>query len=370
MPKTLKKRTKEDMAKERFDIANKFSSETVKKLGPMIKAVVTWGSVTRKSFTKKSDIDCLIIVDDTSRINDDIRERMDRDIKEMAKGIDKRISVQPVWFLSEFWDMIRNQSPLAFSVLREGWALYDTGFFIPLRKLYDMGAFPTTSKSARMKMESTPKRIERAERMKAMVVFEDIFYAMLESAQTVISFIGKEPPGIRGSPIALRDYFVETGLLEESYAKDLQDIVLFHKAVEHNEIKIITGQELDTWIERSKKFVARLDSLLRKLEGEKKAESINTVNDELWETSLVALKSINKMPKNAKDVPDAVQRHIVQTGMVNVNYSGLLEKVLSLKRISDGNDVEKISESEIDVARDYVHRFSIDLNRVMKNRKR
>jgi uncharacterized protein (UPF0332 family)/predicted nucleotidyltransferase len=366
----MKKRTKEEMTKERFDIANKFSQETVKKFGPIVKAVVTWGSITRKSFTKKSDIDCLVIVDDaTSRITDDIREKIDHDIRDIARSIDKRISVQPVWFLSEFWDMIRNQSPLAYSVLREGWALYDTGFFIPLRKLYDMGAFPTTIRSARMKMESAPKRIERAEKIKAMVVFEDIFYAMLESAQTVISFVGKEPPGIRGSPVALRNYFVESGLLEESYAKDLEDIVIFHKAVEHNEIKIITGQELDAWIERSKKFVARIDALLRKLENEKKADNINSVNDALWETSLVALKSINKMPKNAKDVPDAVQKHIVQTGMVNVNYSGLLEKVLSLKRMSEGNEIDKVSESEIDVANDYVHRFAVGLQRVIKNKK-
>jgi uncharacterized protein (UPF0332 family)/predicted nucleotidyltransferase len=365
-----KKRTKEEMAKERFDIAKKFSDEVVKKFGSVIKVVITWGSVTRKSFTNKSDIDCLVIVDDSSvKINDLIREKMDEDIHEMAKGTDKRISVQPVWFLSEFWDMIRGQSPLAYSVLREGWALYDTGFFIPLRKLYEKGAFPTTTKSARIKMENAPKRIERAERVKMMLVFEDLFYAMLESAQTVIGFIGKEPPGIRGSPVALRDYFVETGMLEERYAKDMEDAVKFHKAVEHSEIKGITGQELDDWIEKSKKFVARLEVLLKALENERKAESIKKVNDVLWETSLVALKSIEKMPKEEKDVPEAIQKNLVQTGMVNINYSGLLEKVLSLKRMSESDGIDNISESEIDVARDYVRRFAIDLQRVIKKRR-
>jgi predicted nucleotidyltransferase len=361
------KRTKEELANERYEIAKKFSEDVVKKLGQTVKAVITWGSVTRKSFTKKSDIDCLVIVDDTStRITDQIREKMDDEIVGIARSTDKRISVQPVWFLSEFWDMIRNQSPLAYSVLREGWALYDTGFFIPLRKLYEMGSFPSTSKSAQLKMESAPRRIDRAEKVKTMLIFEDIFYAMLETAQTVIGFIGKEPPGIRNSPMVVRDYFVKTGMLEESYAKDLEDVVKFHKAVEHGETKSVSGQELDMWIEKSRKFVARFEELLKVLENQKKAESINSVAETLWETSLVALKTLDKLPKDAKEVPEAVQRNLVQTGMVNVNYSGLLEKVLSMKRMTQTNEVGKISESEIDVARDYVHRFAVDLRRSMR----
>jgi uncharacterized protein (UPF0332 family) len=201
-----------------------------------------------------------------------------------------------------------------------------------------------------------------------MLVFEDLFYAMLETAQTVITFIGKEPPGIRGSPTAVRSYFVETGSLEEAYAKDLEDIVRFHKAVEHGEIKSISGQELDQWIEKSKKFVKRFEQLLRKLENERKVDYIDEVSDALMETSLEALKSIKKMPKKADEIPEAIQKHLVQTGMVNVNYSGLLEKVLSMKRLSRTNEIDSISESEIDVARDYAQRFAMDLKRVIKNK--
>ena len=368
--KTRKKRTKEEMTKERFDIAKRFSDEVVKRFGPLVKVVITWGSVTRKSFTKKSDIDCLVIVDDvsfnTANVN---REAVDEDLYKIAKGIDKRISVQPIWLLSEFWNMISNQSPLVYSVLREGWALYDTGFFIPLRKLYEQGAFPTTTKSAHLKMENAPKRIKRVERIKVMAIFEDLFYAMIEPAQTVISYKGKEPPGIRASPTAIRDYFVKNGMLEEKYAKDLEDVVKFHKAVEHGEINGISGQELDEWIEKSKKFVARMDKLLKRLEKEKKTESINKINDYLLEVSTATLKSIKKMPKNENKIIDSVQKHLVKTGMVDAKYNGLLEKVLSMKKMTETNEVDKLSESEIDMARDYVQRFGIDLSKIMKKRK-
>jgi uncharacterized protein (UPF0332 family) len=370
MPKEARKRrTQEELRKERMDIANKFSEAVVKKFGSIIKVVVTWGSITRTEhlFSTKSDIDCLVIIDDASvRITYDIREKMDLEILEIAKNIDKRISVQPTWLLSDFWNMIKDQSPLAYSILREGWALYDTGFFIPLRKLYEKGAFPATSRAAYIKMETAPKRIERAEKIKTMAVFDDIFYAMLETAQTLIMFIGKEPPGIRGSSNALRSYFVETGMLEEKYANELEDVVKFHKAVEHGEIKTTSGQELDDWIERSKIFVSRLEKLLKKLENERKIEYIDKISDVLWETSVDALKTIHKMPRKADEVPMAIQKHLVETGKVNVNYSGLLEKVLFMKRASKTDEIDKISESEIDVARDYVRRFAIDVSKSKK----
>jgi predicted nucleotidyltransferase len=187
-----KRRTQEELRKERFDVANKFSDAVVKKLGPLVKSIVTWGSITRKqqSFHKKSDIDCVVIVDDTAtKITDQLREKMDMDVRKIAHETDTRISVQPVWLLTEFWDMIRTQSPLAYSVLREGWALYDTGFFVPTRKLYELGRFPATSQAAYMKMDAVPRMIMHAESLKLMIVFDDLFYAMLEAAQAVIMFV-------------------------------------------------------------------------------------------------------------------------------------------------------------------------------------
>ena len=159
------KKGQEEMRKERFESAQKFSDAVVKKFGRIIKVVVTWGSITRKehTFKKTSDIDCLVIVDDTLiSITDSQRAKMDAEIKEIARSTDKRIVVQPTWLLTEFWDMVRQQSPLAYSVLREGWALYDTGFFVPLRKLYDLGKFPATKAAAYMKFDAVPRRIRKA----------------------------------------------------------------------------------------------------------------------------------------------------------------------------------------------------------------
>lgn len=366
-----RKLTKEELKKQRLGSAKKFSEEIVKKYKQIIKAIVVFGSVARKeqTFTSKSDIDCVVIIDDTViRISSEQREKLDYEIQGMARNTDKRISVQPAWLLTEFWQMIRDQSPLAYSVLREGFALYDTGFFIPLCKLYDMGRFPATKEAAYIKLENVPKRIKRAETAKAYIVFEDLFYAMLEASQAVLMFIGKEPPGVRGSPSAVMKYLVDEGLLEPEWADMLESVVKFHKAVEHGEIKSITGLELDEWIEKTKKYVERFEVLLKRLEDEKKAEEIKKMSEVMLNVSKMALKSINKLPENSEKIAPAIKTHLIETGLVSPNYDGLLEKVLNLKEKVESNKISEITDKDVYSNREYVRRFIFDIRKVLREK--
>lgn len=366
-----RKLTKEELKKQRLESAKKFSEDVVKKYNQIIKAIVVFGSVARKeqTFTSKSDIDCVVIIDDTAvRLSGEQREKLDYEIQNMARDADKRISIQPVWLLTEFWQMIREQSPLAYSVLREGFALYDTGFFIPLCKLYDMGKFPATKEAAYIKLENVPKRIKRAETAKAYIVFEDLFYAMLEASQAVLMFIGKEPPGVRASPSAVKKHLVEEGLLEDKWADMLENVVKFHKAVEHGEIKTITGAELDEWIEKAKKYTERFEVLLKRLEDEKKAEEIKKMSEVMLNVSRMALKSINKLPDNSEKIAPAIKTHLIETGLVSPNYDGLLEKVLKLKEKVEGNKVSEITDKDVYSNREYVRRFIFDVRKVLSGK--
>jgi DNA-binding ferritin-like protein (Dps family) len=167
----------------------------------------------------------------------------------------------------------------------------------------------------------------------------------------------------------VREYLVDTGLLEEQYAKDLEDIVKFHKGYEHGEIKSITGKELDEWIERTKRFVIRFEKLLKHLENQKKAEEIRQLTDFMLKISATALKSIDKLPKNPKDLPEAIEKHLIGSGLVSPNYSGLLEKILKLQKSVDQNKISEISENDLYSNRDYVRRFMLDVRNVLREKK-
>ena len=119
---------KEKIRKAKLACAEKFKEEVLKKYQKMVKAVVLFGSVVRGDFTEKSDVDMLVIIDDVmARMSEGQKEQFDDEIRNIAKKIHEDVVVQPAWTLSEFWDMARIGHPLLFTIVRDGWALYDKG---------------------------------------------------------------------------------------------------------------------------------------------------------------------------------------------------------------------------------------------------
>lgn len=62
--------------------------------------------------------------------------------------------------MTEFWEMARIGHPLLYTIVRDGWALYDTGFFIPTRKLLELGKIPRTIEAITLLMEGAPKKFK------------------------------------------------------------------------------------------------------------------------------------------------------------------------------------------------------------------
>src|SRR3989344_720429 len=153
----------------RLKSANVFKDKVLDLFKTYIKTVVVWGSVTRGDYTGKSDVDIYIIFDDTKmpiKKFQEIRDKVDNDISKLTSETDPRLHAQPVIALTEFWDGIRTCHPLFYNIVREGYALYDTGFFIPMRKLLEWGKFPATIEAAEARMEGVPKRITRVKSVK------------------------------------------------------------------------------------------------------------------------------------------------------------------------------------------------------------
>src|SRR3990172_5387766 len=244
----------------RFESAQKLKKRLLDMFRDYIKAVVVWGSVTRGDYTGKSDVDIYIIFDDTKmplKKFDEIRDRVDKDVAKAAKEIDPRLHAQPVLALTEFWDGIRTTHPLFFNIVREGYAVYDTGFFIPMRKLLEWGKFPSTVEAAEIRMESVPKRIARVQNVKLYMIAEDLYYSMLDAAQAVLMYVGVGPPPPKIAPREVRKHLVDSGLLEEEYAKMLEDVIDYRKKVEHKEVKEIAGKDVDEWIAKADRYVKR-----------------------------------------------------------------------------------------------------------------
>jgi len=114
--------------------------------------------------------------------------------QKIAKEIDERFSFIPSFTLTEFWGYARVAHPVIYNIIRDGIALYDTGFFTPIKRLLEMVKIPMTREVVENYMESAPKKIMRAKVVKLLILAEDCYYAMLNTTQAVLMFMRLPPP--------------------------------------------------------------------------------------------------------------------------------------------------------------------------------
>ena len=360
MAKKVSKKLKKFSLETRLKSAEKFKDKILEMFKGYIKAVVVWGSITRGDYTGKSDIDIYIIFDDTKfalKKFEEIRSKIDKDIYSAASSIDPRLHPQPILALTEFIKGIRYTHPLFFNIVREGYAIYDTGFFIPMRKLLELGEFPVTTEAAHMRIDSVPRRVQRVRNVKLYMIAEDMYYAMLDAAQAVLMYVGVGPPVPKLAAEAIREHLVSPGLLEEEYAKMLEDVIDFRKKVEHKEVKEISGTEVDKWIEKTEKYVKRFDKLLTDLELNRKAYDIQRNYEVMIKASVAVLKSLDKLPKEPEKLPEAFKKYLVEAGLVDPFYSNVFEKVVSMRKMLEEKKIGKVTNRDVYMSKEYVRRF-------------
>jgi uncharacterized protein (UPF0332 family)/predicted nucleotidyltransferase len=368
MSKKISTNIKKFSLETRLKSSEKFKDKILEMFKNYIKAIVVWGSVTRGDFTGKSDVDIYIIFDDTKfplKKFEEIRNKIDNDIYSAATSVDPRLHPQPILALTEFIKGIRYTHPLFFNIVREGYAIYDTGFFIPMRKLLELGEFPITPEAAHMRIDSVPKRIERVKNVKLYMIAEDMYYAMLDAAQAVLMYVGVGPPPPKIAANTLRENLVKPGMLEEEYAKMLEDITDFRKKVEHKEVKDIPGAEVDAWIAKTEKYIERFEKLLKDLETNRKSYDIEKNYEVMVKASVAALKTLKKMPEEADKLSDAFKKYLVDAGLVNPMYSEIFEKVMNMKKLLDEKNIDKVNDRDVYVNKEYVRRFVEDLRKVV-----
>lgn len=371
MTKKMSSNLKKFSLETRLKSSEKFKDKILEMFKNYIKAVIVWGSITRGDFTGKSDVDIYIIFDDTKfplKKFEEIRGKIDNDIYSAASSVDPRLHPQPILALTEFMKGIRYTQPLFFNIIREGYAIYDTGFFIPMRKLLELGEFPITPEAAHTRMDPVSKRVERVRNVKLYMIAEDMYYAMLDAAQAVLMYIGVGPPPPKTAANTLRENLVKTGMLEEEYAKMLEEIADFRKKVEHKEIKDISGAKVDEWIARTEKYIERFEKLLKDLETNRKSYDIEKNYEVMIKASIAALKNLNKMPSEPEKLGEAFKKHLVEAGLVSSMYSDVFDKVVSMKKMLEEKNIEKVGDRDVNVNKEYVRRFVEELRRVVESR--
>ena len=372
MAKKKKKKREETEAKEkRFEEVKEFAKKVLEKYGKYVKCIVMMGSVAREEFKPKSDIDVFVVLDDTSfKLTPELQEKIDEDMEKIAKKISDKISVQPSYSLTEFWDYARVCHPIIYNFIKEGVPIYDTGFFAPIKKLLEMGRIPATREAIESYMEGAPKKLMRAKTVKLLMLAEDCYYAMLNTAQAVLMFMGLAPPVPSKAYEDVKKFLVEPGILEPEYAEWLKEIIEIRKKIEHKELMDVSGAFVDEWIEKAEKFVNKMFSLLNALEIRKREKILERTHEVLHKAAITALKTLKKMPEKKEEVPLAFKKEFIDKKLIESYYWDIWKRIEELKKKSDEKKIIEIPDKEVYEMREYVRKLIRDLARVLKEKEK
>ena len=357
--------------KERIDILKKFTKELLKKYGHIVRSVVLFGSTAREEWKGKSDIDVFVIVDDTrQKITPMAKDKIDAEMVKISKNIHSQLSVQQPYLLTEFWNMVRLGHPIVFNFIREGVPVYDKDTFLPIKRLLQMGEIKPSKEAVEKYIERAPRRIKRVENAKIYMVVEDCYYAMMESAQAVLMFLGESPPRPSDAAEALERAAVKIKLLEPKYSEWLKNMVDIRKDVEHRKKQSMPGQELDAWIRKTKQFVKRMQQLIVRIEVMKRENIIDKSYNIMEETTLTLLQALKKAPKKKKitNIEKLFENELVKTGLISENYLHAFRELKKLKNMTkDGKSLD-LPKQHILLQREYVRKFIREVGKILKER--
>jgi len=397
---------------ERIKVAKKFAEKALEKFGNLIKSIVLFGSSVREEFKEKSDIDILIIIDETilkrcekcnsiyidaedklikcpkcnseltTHIPESYFEEIDEELEKIANSIKEAkikeidpitkeekekslISLQPVYLMTQFWDYVRQGHPIVYNFIKEGIAIYDSGFFKPLQRLWKLGKIPLTREAIEKYIEEVPKRIARVKSVKLLQIAEDCYYAIVNSAQAVLMFLGKEPP----APSKLYEVFkaelVDKNLVEPELAEWIKEIIELRKKIEHQEIINIDGKTLDLWIERAEKFSNKMIILLNLLELKKIENIAEKTYSVMLELISRALSSL-KIEFNKENMIEIFKKEFISKGLIPNYFKDTIDRVIEVNKLIKNKEYEKINFEEVYNLREAVRLLIRDTSKALK----
>ena len=337
-------------------VADVHRSMVLRKFDKYIVSYIAVGSLFRGDATSH-DIDVALVVDDTdvkkmSRY--ELKDKLGAIIRSMGyeasaiTGVKKQFHIQ-VYILTDFWESIKDASPVIFTFLRDGVPLYDRGVFMPWKLLLQMGRIRPSPEAIDMHMELGEKLLERVNGKLLSIVLDDVYYATLNPSQAALMLYGLPPPTPKETIQLMEEVFVKKEkILEKKYVDILANIRKAYKDIEHGKVKDVTGKQVDAYLTDAKEYLARIKKLFEQIS--KKAESKR--KNEFYETAVKIMQDLLVVEGLKTDNVEKGFSELVSKGKLPKK---LLESVKGILSIKEGKlspvEIEKTRKESTDALR-------------------
>jgi len=243
-----------------LEIIDLFVEKLLSKYDNLISVCII-GSRLTKNYDKSSDLDVIILLDNTLSLKFD-EELLKTEIKELALSVDKIIHCQ-IMFLTNFWNYITNGSPITFTMLRDAKVYYDTGFFETLQKLLRAGLIKPKTEDAERQLFIAKQLMKMTYHSINKGLLDNLQGAVVSATQSLLMQMGREPPAPKQIPEAIKE-LVDMKILDEEYYLIARKIILVYKEIEHGKRSNLDAKELQIMYNYTNKFMIKMEELIQK----------------------------------------------------------------------------------------------------------
>jgi predicted nucleotidyltransferase len=351
----------------------------LKKFEKYVTSYVIGGSFVVGDVVKESDVDTIIIIDDT-----DVKRMGRLELLEKLRGIIYSyigeaialggakidLNVQ-VYLLTDFWDSVKDAHPVMFSFIRDGIPLYDRGAFMPWKALLKSGRIKPSPEAIEMFMKSGTQMQSAVDRKLLDIIMSDLYWSTITPAQGLLMLYGLSPGNVKETAKEFREVFVEREkLLEKKYADILEEVVIkYYKGYEHGKVKPsdINGKLIDSLVKKVNDFNERLKELKLQIEARIQETTIKKIYEELFGM----LRPLVNEKEDAK-VLSEFEKNYIKTGKFPNRYLKGMKSILKTKKDVLSFDQKSIknkkdSEAKIDKQRSDVEMCRRSSDEIVKN---
>jgi predicted nucleotidyltransferase len=198
-------------------IAEVHKTMILKKFEKYIVSYGLAGSLAQGRAKPESDVDVFVVIDDTDvkkMTRTELRDKLRAIIIQMGgeaaqmTGIRKEFQIQ-VYILTDFWESIKDASPVIFTFLRDGIPFYDRGVFMPWKQLLQMGRIKPSPEAIDMYLSSGKQFVDRIELKLKEIAVEDFYWGLITPSQAALMMYGIPPTTPRETSTAMRDLLVK-----------------------------------------------------------------------------------------------------------------------------------------------------------------
>ena len=244
-------------------LAQEFSASLQVELTDFLKGVVLFGSAVRREATAKSDIDVLVVTDDLSfQLTDALVEAYRVIVESVINRVSRKLHVTSM-SMTSFWEYAKAGDPVVVNILRDGVALYDTGFFNPLQVLLKQGRIRPSEESVWRYFGRAPRTLVNS-RWHLLQATLDLYWAVIDAAHAALMRKGEVPPTPDHVAAMLDKVFVRKKLLEKKYVVTMNKFYKLSKMITHREMQDIRGAEYEAHMKEASAFVQRMKILIEK----------------------------------------------------------------------------------------------------------